>query len=148
MSSPSSSVVTSTAPVISPCKNTSLSPRAVLTPSTAVTIAPNNSTVNVPTTSVQNVTPISAVPNNNSRTPNSRRTPRSSEERRNDGSSRRRQQRNRNSGGASIPNTSSPLTSNGVPVNVIDLPPGYGELLVIYVVSMLNASVNFNGNFN
>lgn len=127
---PSSSVVTSTAPVISPCKNTSLSPRTVLTPSTAVTIAPNNSTVNVPTTSVQNVTPISAVPN--SRTPNSRRTPRNSEERRSDGSSRRRQQRNRNSGGASM-STSSPLTSNGVPVNIIDLPPGYGKFIRLLI---------------
>lgn len=125
-SSPSSSsTVTTTASVISPCKQPPLSPRTVpITPPTAVTIAPNNSTVNVPTTSVQNVTVgVTQVPN--SRTPaRDRRTPRSGEERR-DGSSRRRTPRNRNSAVAAM--AAMPLNSNGTPASRLDLPPGYGE---------------------
>lgn len=128
--SSSSSTIPPT-PVISPCKQTPLSPRSLpaVTPTTAVTIAPNNTSCNVPATNTSvhnsNVLTQSSVQTPRAQ-PRDRRQSRSVEERRGDGSGRRRTGRNRNSLNAVQMLAAQPQTSSSTPASRLDLPPGYG----------------------
>lgn len=147
LNSPSSSSSSTIAPnpVISPCKSAPLSPRTVpANPSSAVTIAPNNSTCNVPAVgnagvgqAVQNGNALGSNEPSQQQTPRApardRRTPRSAEDRRAD--SRRRTGRNRNSLNVVQMLAAQPQTSSNTPASRLDLPPGYGKLIVLPIYS-------------